>query len=290
MQTEFIFYVAIVSVFLSLLLIALLLHFFFRPWIRRRKQTIAQLERSEVTGTSTPLSKPLTTFKERATHSLSRRFSIYRRVAWIVLVLLILLGVSLPFLDQLPQALISILVGSAAVIIGIAARPFIENFLSGIAITSSKMLNIGDTILINDHYGTVEDISSTHTVIKLWDWRRFVIPNGTLINHEFLNYSLYDEWQFAHVEFSVSYDADLEQVKTLAIAAARNSQYLYDREPPFFWVMDMRPDSIHCWIAAWAETPPDAWGLKTDIRTELALQFRREGIQAHLNQHAVRSR
>jgi len=266
----------------------LLVQYFFRPWIRRRRASIEELEHSEVTTTSTPLQRPLSVFKDRAKRSVNSRFSIYRRIAWILVLVLIFLGVSLPFLDQLPQALISILVGSAAVIIGIAARPFIENFLSGIAITSSKMLSIGDTILINDNYGTIEDISSTHTVIKLWDWRRFVIPNGTMINHEFINYSLYDEWQFAYVEFFVSYEADLEQVKALAIAAAQKSRHLHGGEKPFFWVMDMGKESIQCWIAAWADSPLSAWELKTDIRTELVLQFRKAGIRAHLKEHAVK--
>ena len=197
-------------------------------------------------------------------------------------IFLVLIAVTFPFVDQLPQAVISILVGSAAIITGMAAKPFIENFLSGIAITSSKMLNIGDTILMNGNYGTIEDISPTHTVVKLWDWRRFVIPNTKMINQEFVNYSLQDKWLWAHIEFFVSPDSDLQQVKELAEGAARKSRHFKSVEGPAFWVMDSEKDSIKCWLAAWASSPGEAWELKADMRTELILQFQQAGIKSHL--------
>jgi small-conductance mechanosensitive channel len=178
-------------------------------------------------------------------------------------------------------------VGSTAVIIGIASRPFLENFLSGVAITVSKKLNIGDTILIDNQYGKIEDISSTHTILKLWDWRRYVIPNSTMISHEFINYSLYDNWQWTHVEFFVSYEADLELVRELAMAAPQKSRHYADFEPPSFWIMETSRDAIKCWIAAWAESAEKAWELKGDIRTELIIQFQKHGIRTHLNQHAL---
>jgi small-conductance mechanosensitive channel len=210
-------------------------------------------------------------------------------VAIMLGVVLVMIAATFPFVDQLPQAVISILVGSAAIITGMAAKPFIENFLSGIAITASKMLNIGDTIVMNGNYGTIEDISPTHTVVKLWDWRRFVIPNTQMINQEFVNYSLQDKWLWAHIEFYVSPDSDLRQVKEIAENAARKSPHFHDFEGPSFWVMDAEKDGIKCWLAAWAASPAEAWELKADMRTELILQFQQAGIKSHLNYFQVSS-
>lgn len=260
---------------------------FFYRLMRNRKRAIEGIERTELAATSTPLERPLRSFKNRAKDSLKVRFSIFRRVI-LVLVLLFLVAIGVfPFVDRLPQALISILVGSTAVIIGIASRPFLENFLSGVAITVSKKLNIGDTILIDNQYGKIEDISSTHTILKLWDWRRYVIPNSTMISHEFINYSLYDKWQWTHVEFFVSYEADLDLVRSLAMAAPAKSPHYADFEEPSFWIMETSRDAIKCWIAAWAESADKAWELKGDIRTELIIQFQKHGIRTHLNQHAL---
>ena len=281
MNKELIFYVSVITAGGVVLLSAI--QIFYKTALRKRKAVISKLKISESIETSTPLDRPLRSFKDRATKSVVKRFSIFRRVAVFLALLLMVLAASFPFIDRLPQAFISILVGSAAIITGMAAKPFIENFLSGIAITASRMLNIGDTIKLNDNYGTIEDISATHTVVKLWDWRRFVIPNSSMINHEFVNYTLHDQWLWAHVEFFVSYGTDMVAVKSIAEEAARKCKNAEEIEEPAFWIMETNEKSIKCWIAAWASSPIEAWELKADIRTALILELGKAGISTHVN-------
>jgi small-conductance mechanosensitive channel len=287
MNQEIIFYISIIVTVGIILLISI--QIIYKRALKKRKAVIDGLKDSESIETSTPLDRPLRSFKKRAKEGVTNRFSIFKRVASLLAVIILLIAISFPFIDRLPQAFISILVGSAAIITGMAAKPFIENFLSGIAITSSKMLNIGDTIIINDHYGTIEDISATHTIVKLWDWRRFVIPNSTMINKEFVNYTLNDKWLWAHVEFFVSYDSDIELVKQIAEDSAHANTQRMGIEKPSFWIMETGKDSIKCWVAAWAATPIDAWELKAEIRTSLILGLKKAGIKTHINYHSVDS-
>jgi small-conductance mechanosensitive channel len=255
--------------------------------LKKRKSVIENLNYSESIETSTPLDRPVISFKIRAKESVTTRFSIFRRVAVFVAFFAFIIGVSFPFIDKLPQAFISIMVGAAAIITGMAAKPFIENFLSGIAITASRMLNIGDTIKLNDYYGTIEDISATHTVIKLWDWRRYVIPNSSMINQEFINYNLHDKWLWAHVEFYVAYGSDMQLVKEIAEDTAKRSEHCLDFEDPAFWIMETNESSITCWIAAWASSPAEAWELKAEIRTALILDLHKAGINTHVNYYSM---
>jgi len=285
MNKELVFYVSVITAGGFVLLTAI--QVVYKITLKKRKAVISKLKSSESIETSTPLDRPLRTFKDRATKSVIKRFSIFRRVAVFLALVLVFLAVSFPFIDRLPQAFISILVGSAAIITGMAAKPFIENFLSGIAITASRMLNIGDTVMLNNNYGTIEDISATHTVVKLWDWRRFVIPNSSMINHEFVNYTLHDKWLWAHVEFYVSYGTDMQLVKTIAEDAARRCKHAEEVEEPAFWVMETNEKSIKCWIAAWASSPIEAWELKAEIRTSLILDLAKAGINSHVNYHSL---
>ena len=287
MNYKLILYISIILAAGIILLISI--QIFYIRALKRRKAVIDKLKVSESVETQTPIDRPLNLFKKRAKQGVTNRFSIFRRVASALTIFIFLIAASFPFIDRLPQAFISIVVGSAAIITGMAARPFIENFLSGIAITASKMLNIGDTIIISENYGTIEDISATHTVVKLWDWRRLVIPNNTMINKEFVNFTLNDKWQWAHVEFFVSYDADLEQVKKIAEESALSSKHRLEIEEPAFWIMDTSKDSIKCWIAAWAENPIKAWELKAEIRTSLILKLKEKGIKTHMNFYSLGS-
>ncbi|MDC7234041.1 MAG: mechanosensitive ion channel [Spirochaetales bacterium] len=280
---ELLIYLLISLAVISALIIVI--QVFIKVSLRKRTELIEKIKETNAVETETPLKKSSRAFKREAKKHLRERFSIFKRVAISVSVISVLLISSIPFIDRLPQAIISILVGSAAIITGMAAKPFIENFLSGIAITVSKMLKIGDTIIINDNYGTIEDISPTHTVIKIWNWRRYVIPNSAMINTDFVNLTLNDKWLWSHVEFFVSYESNIREIREIALATVLECDHYNDVEPPSFWVMKTEKDSIKCWVASWATSPAGAWELEAEIRTNLIMKFQEKGIQSHINYH-----
>jgi small-conductance mechanosensitive channel len=212
------------------------------------------------------------------------RFTIIRRT--LILCVFAAWGVALtfPFIGKLPSTMLSILIAVTTAVVGIAARPLVENMISGIVISFSRQLRVGDTLMMDGQYGTVEDISITHTKIKTWDWKRYVIPNSRMLNKEFVNLTLNDSLLWAYLEFSVSYDADLEEVSDIATRVASQSQHHNAQEPPQFWVMRMDKECVTCWVAAWADSPAEAWNLKSDIAVRLIREFRERGIPTHMNQ------
>ncbi|MBI9081603.1 MAG: mechanosensitive ion channel [Pseudodesulfovibrio sp.] len=209
------------------------------------------------------------------------RFTIIRRTFTISILVIWSLALILPFVGKLPSTMLSIVIAITTAVVGIAARPLIENMISGMVISFSKQLRVGDTLMMDEQYGTVEDISITHTKIKTWDWKRYVIPNSRMLNKEFINLTLNDSLLWAYLEFSVSYNEDLEEIKKIAIDVASRSKHHNDQEIPQFWVRSMEKESIVCWIAAWADSPAEAWNLKSDIATMLINEFRKKGISTH---------
>lgn len=211
------------------------------------------------------------------------RFTVIRRTLILCLVVIWLLALALPFMGKLPSTVISIIIAISTAVVGIAARPLVENMISGIVISFSQQLRVGDTLMIDGQYGTVEDISITHTKIKTWDWQRYVIPNSRMLNKEFINLTLNDSLLWAYIEFSVSYDADIDEIRQIAIGAASQSEHHNSQEPPQFWVRSMEKEGIVCWIAAWADSPAEAWNLKSDVATKLISIFQAKGIATHMS-------
>lgn len=219
--------------------------------------------------------------KSHAIEGLESSYSISRKAILLTIFAIWIIALTFPFLDKAPSAIISLVVGACTVLLGLAIKPFLENIVSGIVLTFSNKLRAGDTVIMDDHYGTIEDISMTHTTIKVWNWTRYLIPNSQMINKEILNYSTIDNKIWAHVDFWVSYKADLNDVKALAIQAVLQTKLTLDNEPPSFWVIDMEKDSIKCWIAAWVRSAPDAWNLKHEVRIQLAKLLNEHKIYPH---------
>ncbi|ETR68789.1 MAG: MscS mechanosensitive ion channel, partial [Candidatus Magnetoglobus multicellularis str. Araruama] len=242
---------------------------------------IKKLKPSEAAKTETPLDKPEKEAKETAVESIEHRFSIIRRVSFFLIVTIWFIALIFPFLNKIPATLISILIASSGIILGIASRPLIENMISGIVISFSHPVRIGDTVIIDNNYGNIEDITITHTIVKVWNWRRYIIPNSRMLSKEIINCTINDSYQWTHVEFFAAYDSDIEKIKALSISAALKSRYFANYEEPRFWIMEMDEKGYKCWIAAWTDSPVDAWELGNDIRTELIKQFRSNGIKTH---------
>lgn len=212
---------------------------------------------------------------------IGQRFTIIERLSIGAIILLWVFFLVLPHLGKVSSTVFSILVGSSAVVVGIAARPFIENLISGIIISFSKPFRTGDTVMLDQQYGIVEDITLTFTIVKIWNWRRYIIPNSQMLNKSFVNYTIKDTHQWMHVEFWVAYDTDLKELRQMAMDAAGQSPNFSGKEPPSFWIMEMGKEGYRCWIAAWADNPSTAWELGHDIRTRLVLGFQAKGIKAH---------
>ena len=248
---------------------------------RQRKMSFKKRKSVGSTQTETPLDNPLKSLREEAMESIEARFSIIETMTVIVLGVLWVGILVIPFLNFIPAALVSVFLGSSAVISGIAARPVIENFIAGIIITFNKPFRVGDTVVIDQHYGTIEDITTTHTILKIWDWRRLVIPNSQMITKEFVNYTINDNFVCQKVSFKVAYNTDLKHLKDLCLAIAKQSEYYSDYESPAFWVMGLEKNYYECWVAAWSDNPAKAWELGNDIRSGLIHAFQQNNIQAH---------
>lgn len=200
----------------------------------------------------------------------------------ILVVTLILMGI--PFVDSVPGAILSVLVASVTVLAGIATRPILENAFAGVVVSASRLLNIGDTIEIGDIYGTIEDIGPTHTTVKVWDYRRFIIPNAQMLQTNLLNHSLHDRFVLARVEFWVSYDADLDVVRQTAMDIAAGSPHLYaGQDSPECWVTETAQTGVKLLVAAWAATPSEAWSLRHSIRLELVKRLQAMNVTTHLH-------
>jgi len=260
--------------------VLLLLSRYIKRVNNHRTRALSRRKISAPIYTESPVSHPLDDFKEEGIGNINLRFSIINRSLLVLVVLVIIVLLLLPLAGTIPTTVISVFAASFAVVLGILSRPFIENYISGILISFNRPFQIGDTVTINDSYGTIEDITMTSTVVKQWDWRRYVIPNAKMLNTEFINHTRSDNFIWAKVSFYVAHHAPMEKVKEMAKKIARESPYFRSVEEPSFWVMDMDRNACQCWIAAWADSPSKAWELQSNIRYELMQALQREGIAA----------
>jgi len=235
---------------------------------------------------SAPMRDPSATFRDRALRNLDAQYTIIRRTIFLVVAFVWLVIAALPYFGTISTGAVSLLGAGGAVILGIAARPLLENLISGYVVTFSKQFFPGDTVMMDGEYGTIHDITPTHTVIRLWDWRRYVVPNSAMLTKEIISYANPDGLIWACLKFRIAYDADLDEVKAVAIRAARESEHLAGTDDPQLWIMRMDRESIECWLSMWTRGPADAWAIRVATAERLIREFADKGIRSHVYQVA----
>lgn len=248
---------------------------------RKKLKSIKRRDINDAVETESPVENQAKDLKQKGISDIEDRFTFIYKGLPIILILIWVPLILLPYLGKLPAIYISIFAAVASVIVGVALRPFLENLFSGVVISFFKSIKIGDTVMIDNHYGLIEEIGLTYSVVKRWDWQRLVIPNTKLLQKEIQNLTMNDQYIWAHIEFYVSPDTDILTVEELAKNSVKHSEYFNDVEEPSFWVMDIQKDAIKCWLAAWADNPSYAWELRNDMRTRLIKNFQAHNINFH---------
>ena len=257
---------------------------------KSRKKRLSKVKRENLLAPHIDKNGNNTKIKQQSLDSLKKRFSITRRALYLILIPTALFIAFIPIIGNFSPTLIPVVIACGSVIFGIAAKPFIENLICGLVLCFGKLVRIGDIVLVDNEYGTIEDVTLTHCIIRRWDWLRYVVPNSSMMTKEFVNYSLRDNYRWVYVEFWVDYSADMMMVEKIAKSCPNTSEYYSAKEESRFWIVELTPQSAKCMVVAWATSAADGWMLSIDIRKNLLLEFKKHGIQTHLQNIAMNNK
>src|SRR5258708_2742530 len=98
------------------------------------------------------------------------RLQVLRRLI-VFLVIMISIGVILMNIDAVRQVGTGLLAsaGVAGVIFGFAAQKSLSTIIAGFQIALTGPMKIDDVVIVEGEYGTIEEITLTYAVVKLWD-------------------------------------------------------------------------------------------------------------------------
>ena len=133
--------------------------------------------------------------------------------------------------------------GVAGIVAGLAARPLFENLIAGLQLAFTQPLRLGDAVVINNEFGTVEEIGTVYIVIKLWDLRRQIVPLSYIFTTPFVNWTRSSSSIVGSVIFFFDYSLDVDVLRTEAERLVKSSN-LWDGQLLNVQVVDMTEASM----------------------------------------------
>lgn len=104
--------------------------------------------------------------------------------------------------------------GIGSIAIAFAAQKTLENLLGGISILGDQVIRVGEVCRIDEHIGTVEDISLRSTRIRTLDGTALSVPNGQLANMNIENITRRHKSLFK-TRFGLQSETSAEQLRSV---------------------------------------------------------------------------
>lgn len=157
--------------------------------------------------------------------------------------------------------------GALGVLVAIAARPLLGNMVSGLQIAMTDPLRIGDVVVYDGHWSTVEDISFAHTVLRTWTDTRLIVPHSDFLSRPFENWSKEGEAVKRIVKLAVDYRIDVGRVRAEVERIVDGDARL--TAPPTVEMVEADGEHAVLWIWLPGVDALASWRLHNEVREAL---------------------
>ena len=206
--------------------------------------------------------------------------SIVQTILFIVLFMIIIRAVGVKTVS------IAALIGTMGLAIGLAMKDNLSNFAGGVLILLSKPFRGGDYIKAQGLEGTVVSIGILHTILRTGDNKTVYIPNGPLSTGNITNNNSLDGTLRTDIVVNVDYGSNVEEVKKVLLAIAREHPKVLIQPDPFARMTKINTATLEFTVRVWAEKA-DLWGVNHDLTEKIYQNLFERGMISSLQQMTI---
>ena len=194
---------------------------------------------------------------------------ILRRAAATVVVILTV-GLALMTIGSVRQWGVSLLAagGAAGIILGLALQPLLTNLIAGIQIAMTQPIRIDDAVIVENEWGWIEEINATYVVVRLWDWRRMVLPLTYFIQTPFQNWTRESASLIGTAMIYVDYAAPVEAMRA-KLEEILKATPLWDGKVVNLQVTDLKERTMEVRCLASARNAGQTFDLRCHVREQM---------------------
>jgi small-conductance mechanosensitive channel len=169
--------------------------------------------------------------------------------------------------------------GVAGIIVGMAARPALSNLIAGVQVALTQPIRLGDVVIVDGEWGTIEELNTTYVVVKIWDLRRLIVPLSSFIEKSFQNWTRTSPELMGTVFLYTDYTVPVDEVRQELQRIADGSK-LWNRKVCVLQVTDAKEQTLELRALVSAADASALWDLRCETREKL-VRFIAPGPNGH---------
>ncbi|MGE0567607.1 MAG: mechanosensitive ion channel family protein [Bacteroidia bacterium] len=155
------------------------------------------------------------------------------------------------------------IMGAAGLAIGLALQGSLANFAGGVLILIFKPFKVDDTIEAHGQTGKVVEIQIFNTILRTFDQRTIILPNGMLSNNTIINISKAGIIRI-DIPLTLSTDNDTEKVFSIIKPIVVNHPLVLKDPEPMLVLTNVANGAIHINIKPYCD-----YANNVDLQTSL---------------------
>ncbi|PRY94933.1 small-conductance mechanosensitive channel [Hasllibacter halocynthiae] len=191
----------------------------------------------------------------------------------IVLVILAVAGIGIVLtVSNVFQGLgLSLLASSTAltIVLGFAARRVLGNIMASIQIALNRSARIGDQILYEDKWCTVERIHFTFVQLKIWTDNRLIVPVEEFVSSGFVNYTLENTEMTRTIRLTLAHGAQLDPLREEFEKLVAEDDRITDEDECQLRVTDHDALGLTARFQFPVPDPSTGWDVECELREKL---------------------
>ncbi|MGW3664231.1 mechanosensitive ion channel family protein [Streptomyces sp. NPDC005141] len=158
--------------------------------------------------------------------------------------------------------------GVLGIVAGVAAQSTLANLFAGLQIAFGDMVRLGDTVVVDGEWGTVEEITLTFLTVRTWDERRITMPVSYFTSKPFENWSRGTPQMTGIVFLHVDHSAPVEAMRAKLRDILRECP-AWDGRDYALAVTDSTPNTMQVRALVTAKDADDIWTVRVTVREQL---------------------
>ncbi|RKF15231.1 mechanosensitive ion channel protein MscS [Roseovarius spongiae] len=161
--------------------------------------------------------------------------------------------------------------GALTIIMGFAAREVLSNIMASVQIAINRSARIGDQLIFEGHFCTVERIHFTYVQLAIWNGNRLIVPVSYFVSDAFENWSIEDVEMLRLIELRLAHTANVAALRDVFFDAIREEDGDDTGPVEEATVMVTGQDAVAMTVlfALPTPNPSTAWSMECAMRERL---------------------
>jgi small-conductance mechanosensitive channel len=208
-------------------------------------------------------------YKDYTLRSVRTKFNLLKKIIHII-VIVITVAVIITTFEQARQLGTTLLAsaGIAGIVIGFAAQKSLGTLFSGIQIAITQPIKLDDTVVVEDQFGTIGEITLTYAVVNTWAGKRLIVPINYFLENTFENWTRVSPEVVGQVKIFTDYSLPVDEIRK-KIKEWVEINPLWDKRRCSVLVIDANDKTMTIRATMSAKDSDDAWDLECQLREKL---------------------